>query len=182
MISIYSHLRLSFPLIPNYPPAKNKPSKFNNWSCTGTVLSNCLPTFLFLIKFSDDDFQLRSRDSHARQCHLVAQDPSLSTVYGVKQDSILNRSQYFHVVDGLEIDVMHDQLEGVLPLQLKMLLAKYIMIDKLFTLQILNDRIGSFDYGPTDVKKQTKHTKGSYLVIRFCISQSNRLVIEILLI
>jgi hypothetical protein len=118
---------------------------------------------LYLIKFSDDDFQLRSRESHARQCRLVAEDPSMSTVYGVKRDSILNRSQYFHVVDGLDIDVMHDQLEGVLPLQLKMLLTKYIIIDKLFTLRIVNDRIASFDYGPTDVKNKPSILKDHIL-------------------
>ena len=79
------------------------------------------------------------------------------------RDSILNRSQCFHVVDGLDIDVMHDQLEGVLPLQLKMLLTKYVIIDKLFMLWIVNDRIASFDYGPTDVKNKPSILKDHIL-------------------
>ena len=33
-------------------------------------------------------------------------------MYGVKRDSILNQSKFFHVVDGLDLDPMHDQLEG----------------------------------------------------------------------
>jgi hypothetical protein len=126
-----------------------------------------------LIKFSDDDFQLRSRDSHARQCHLVAEDPSLSTVFGVKRNSILNRPQYFHVVDGLHIDVMHDQLEGVLPLHLK-LLTKYIITDKLFTLRILNDRIAWFYYGPADVKNKPSILKDHILSSDHAVSQSQK--------
>ena len=43
-----------------------------------------------------------------------------SSTYGVKRSSILNQSCYFHVVDGLDLDVMHDQLEGVLPLEIKL--------------------------------------------------------------
>lgn len=45
-------------------------------------------------------------------------DPTLSSTYGVKRASILSQSRYFHVVDGLDLDVMHDQLEGTLPLQI----------------------------------------------------------------
>ena len=36
----------------------------------------------------------------------------------VKRASILNQLRFFHVVDGLCLDVMHDQLEGVLPLEI----------------------------------------------------------------
>ena len=72
-------------------------------------------------------------------------DQTLSSTYGVKRSSILNQSRSFHVVDGLDVDVIHDQLEVVLPLEIKLLLKKYINMDKHFTLDILNERISSFN-------------------------------------
>ena len=50
------------------------------------------------------------------------------------------------MVDGLDLDVMHDQLEGVLPLEIKMLLQKFITREKYFTLDLLNERIVVFSY------------------------------------
>ena len=40
--------------------------------------------------------------------------PEYHTTYGVNSQSVLNRSRYFHVVDGLSPDIMHDVLEGSL--------------------------------------------------------------------
>ena len=44
------------------------------------------------------------------------------------------------MVDGLDLDAMHDQLEGVLPLQIKLLLQNYTTGKKYFTLDLLNER------------------------------------------
>ncbi|CAB4035128.1 Hypothetical predicted protein, partial [Paramuricea clavata] len=96
---------------------------------------------------------------HKRHCNLVENNPSFSSVYGVKRDSILNQSKFFHVVDGLDLDPMHDQLEGVLPLELKMLLFKYIQSDKMVTLTTINERIASFDYGLADATNKPSPLK-----------------------
>ena len=87
----------------------------------------------------------------------------MSSAYGVKRASILNRSIYFNVVDSLDLDVMHDQLEGVLALETKMLLQKYIKGDHAFTLDTVNERICSFDYGPVDVKSKPSPLKQQVL-------------------
>lgn len=88
---------------------------------------------------------------------------TLSSTYGVKRSSILNQSRYFHVVDGLDLDVMHDQLEGVLPLEIKLLLKKYINMDKYFTLDILNERISSFNYPLVDASNKPSSIKQQVL-------------------
>ena len=72
----------------------------------------------------------------------------------VKRASILNQLRFFHVVDGLCLDVMHDQLEGVLPLEIKLLLKKYIKVEEYITLGTLIERIRTFDYGPSDISKK----------------------------
>ena len=66
-------------------------------------------------------------------------DHFLSTVYRVKRRSILNYSKFFHVIGGMDLDIMHDQLEGVLPTEVKLLLKKYINTDGYLTLDILNN-------------------------------------------
>ena len=46
--------------------------------------------------------------------------------------------------DSLDLDVMHDQLEGVLALETKMLLQQYIKGDHTFTLDTVNEMIVFF--------------------------------------
>ncbi len=80
-------------------------------------------------------------------------------VYGVKRSSVLNKSRYFNVIEGLDLDIMHDQLEGVLPLEVKMLIRKVIQVYKLITLDNLNERIATFNYGPIDQKNKPSPLK-----------------------
>ena len=68
-------------------------------------------------------------------------------LYGVKRQSILSNSRYYHVVDGLPGDAMHDILEGLLPYECKEMLKVFINEEKYFNLNQLNERIKTFDYG-----------------------------------
>jgi hypothetical protein len=93
---------------------------------------------------------MRTRQGHTNQTMLVETDPECSSAYGVKRQSALNDSKFFHVVDGLPSDIMHDILEGVLPRHVKIMLKKLIHEEKMFTLQELNNRISKFPYGLSD--------------------------------
>lgn len=115
------------------------------------------------MQFTESEFQLRTRAGHDRHCQLVQADPTLVSAYGIKRASILNQSRYFHIVDGLDLDVMHDQLEGVLPLQIKLLLKKCIREDEYFTLETLNDRIATFDYGSPEMSNKPSAIKSQVL-------------------
>ena len=94
----------------------------------------------------------RSRTTHATHCADL--DGPLhdhaATTYGVSCDSILNTSAYFHVVDGMVPDIMHDILEGSLQLHLKCLLKYCILQMKYFSLETVNTRIHSFYFGTAD--------------------------------
>jgi hypothetical protein len=54
------------------------------------------------------------------------------------------------VVGGMPPDAMHDILEGVLHYGVKEMLKEFIFVEKLFTLDELNRRISTFDYGYQD--------------------------------
>ena len=127
----------------------------------------CSETFLDLLicglQLTHDQYQLRTRASHNRHCQLVHDDPTLLSTYGVKRSSILNQSRYFHEVDGLDLDVMHDQLEGVLPLEVKLLLQKYITVDKYLTLDVLNERIAGYSYPLVDASNKPSLMKQQVL-------------------
>jgi len=85
---------------------------------------------------------LRTKDSFNRA--IKANDfPST----GIKFSSILNQLSYFHIVDNVSFDIMHDLLGGVIPDFLRLMLNDFIS-SGLFTLNQLNYRLESFNYGP----------------------------------
>ena len=49
-----------------------------------------------------------------------------ATTYGITCNSILNTLKFFHVVDGIIPDIMHDILEGTLQLHIKWLLRRFL--------------------------------------------------------
>lgn len=79
-----------------------------------------------------------------------------STTYGVNYDSILNKIPLFNVADWqLPQDVMHILLEGVLPLEIKLLLHHFTSVMKFLTIDHFNMRLDSFVFG-YDSKKPSK--------------------------
>lgn len=92
---------------------------------------------------------------HAEQCSNLdgALHKHYSTTYGINCDSILNKSRYFHVTEGLVPDVMHDVLEGALELEMKQLL-KVCISRKSLSLTTLNDAIESFPYIGADASNK----------------------------
>jgi hypothetical protein len=101
-----------------------------------------------------EEFTMRSRKMYDRHAAMVSTDPESASVYGVKAQSELNNSKYFHVVDGLPSDIMHDILEGVLPLHFKVMLRKFIVEEKRFTINELNRRIQGFAFGTSDYRNK----------------------------
>ena len=51
-------------------------------------------------------------------------------------------------------DIMHVLLEGVIPMEIKLLLPNLINEKKFFNLRLLNERIRNFQYGPNEVKSK----------------------------
>lgn len=100
-------------------------------------------------EFDDDRLELRNRENY--QLHVSQENPAAT---GVKQDSCLNTLKYFHITEHVGVDVMHDILEGVAPLEVKLMLQQFIYVEELFTLEQLNDRIVSTDYGYTNEKNK----------------------------
>ena len=108
------------------------------------------------VQFTTDQFQPRTRATHENHCKLLhgPLHDHITTTYGLHRNSILNTSNYFHIVDGLAPDIMHDILEGSLQYEIKELLKHFIYVKKYFSLDLLNDSICDFPYVLSD--KATK--------------------------
>ena len=62
---------------------------------------------------------------------------------------MLNQLRHFHTTEGLVPDVMHDILEGVLPMCVKHLLS-HLLQTSATIVDELNWRIDTFDFGPVE--------------------------------
>ena len=71
-----------------------------------------------------------------------------SLLSGIKSCSPLNKISFFNVANSqLPQDIMHILFEGVIPLEVKLMLKVFIWEKKYFSLNFLNDRIQNFSYG-----------------------------------
>lgn len=67
---------------------------------------------------------------------------------GVKEACIWHDIPNFSVLDQVGVDIMHDLLEGVCKYDMAFLIFYYINNLKIFSLEVLNDRMAGFNYGP----------------------------------
>lgn len=65
----------------------------------------------------------------------------------IKEDSAFHQIENFHITENQSVDMMHDFLEGVCTYDLNAIINELIFIKKYFTLELLNARIRSFNYG-----------------------------------
>lgn len=62
-----------------------------------------------------------------------------------------NRVPGYHVTKNISCDVLHDAMEGLIRYSLGPILCHFIRDREYFSLEILHDRISSFDSGPAEV-------------------------------
>ncbi|XP_049333157.1 uncharacterized protein LOC111195806 isoform X1 [Astyanax mexicanus] len=92
----------------------------------------------------EDESLLRNNLNY--QADLCLNNP---TETGLKRESALNRLEFYKVVDNVTPDIMHDILEGIGGYEVKLVLNSLIE-QKLITLDQINYRLTSFDYGFID--------------------------------
>lgn len=97
---------------------------------------------------ADRELSVRTEANHDHDLNVVKQGEK-GSLHGVQGNCVLNqRLDYFHTVSGFPPDVLHDLLEGIVPVELAVCIRKMIL-SKCFTLQYLNKRIASFPYQHT---------------------------------
>ena len=92
---------------------------------------------------------LRSREAYDAQILEVEKNPELSSLYGIKERSVLNQLNYFHITDGCPGDIAHDIFEGFAVDFTSAIVVRFIK-DKLLTISIINRKIHEFPYAEVD--------------------------------
>ena len=109
------------------------------------------------LQFLEEAFTLRTPSHHDYYCSMLDGPLALfdSTTYGVNSVSPLNDIDNFHVANGqLPQDIMHVLYEGVMPLNMRLMLNRFVFEEGLFSLETLNHRIFSFPYSRHEAKNK----------------------------
>ena len=96
----------------------------------------------------EEEKLLRTRSNY--ESDLKINDSSRT---GIKEKCVFHQIEDFHITENQSVDMMHDFLEGVCTYDLHAIISELIFTKKYFTLEILNARIKSFNYGNENTNK-----------------------------
>lgn len=107
--------------------------------CMGSV-EQCQVT-----EVSERKFPQRTKASHDLHVQTVQESDTLSSHFGVKGGVLRESLNYLHTIMGFPPDLLHDLLEGIVPMELSLCVKEMIRLNY-FTLEYLNNKITSFPY------------------------------------
>jgi len=80
---------------------------------------------------------IRNIENYSEHCN--------KKMFGVQEPYTFNKIPAFHLLNNLSVDPMHDLLEGVCRYDIGKILNNFINVEKLFTLQHLNNRLSNYE-------------------------------------
>lgn len=101
-------------------------------------------------------YALRDEQWYKENLNRLRKKKITSTECGLKPAGcILNDLQEFHITKNHSFDTMHDLAEGVIPITIQLVLSRYYKNKKLgFTVDFINHRLATFNYGYRDRKNK----------------------------
>jgi hypothetical protein len=100
-------------------------------------------------KFSEDAFVIRTPEVHNYHLQKLKSNPDDVSLYGVYHDCPYFQLPYFCNVTSFHPDLMHDNLEGVAPLILRLVIRNFHTRNTVSVSQ-LNQRLEAFEFGKND--------------------------------
>jgi hypothetical protein len=109
-------------------------------------------------KFTTASFITKTKATYEKQLQVVQKDKSKKrkdsfALTGIHRSSNLNKLNYFHMTSNFSCDIMHDLYEGIVPLELNLIIL-YCLKKKFFTLDEFNHELLNYNYGPLDHKNK----------------------------
>lgn len=102
------------------------------------------------LEFNENAYERKTKEIYEENLVQVLSNNENRKVFGVNDKCMLNELRYFHTSNNYSFDLTHDLWEGVVQIELSLILSRYIFVDKIFDFEFLNSRIVSFKYGVTD--------------------------------
>lgn len=87
----------------------------------------------------------RTHDTHSGHCEEAKTDKKAFRRHGVKSSLLLDDLVHFNSVESMSADIMHDLLEGIVKVELALILQSYVNRG-VFTLRQFNLAIDGFNY------------------------------------
>ena len=101
--------------------------------------------------YRDNDFTTRLKLNYDES--VIAALAKNKNDFGIKTDSPFNDLNYFHVINGMAVDVMHDILEGIAQTNIAILTSHLNQV-KVLDLKSIFVRLNEFQYGRHDGENQ----------------------------
>lgn len=107
--------------------------------------------------FEENRFSRRTLEKHIRQCQEIDKastdtlKASLGTTYGINRRSILVDFGSFDLIRQTPQDKMHVVLDGVAPMEVKLVL-KHLILSGQIELDVFNSAIQNCPYSPLDIR------------------------------
>ena len=99
--------------------------------------------------FKSTEFVMRTKEGYQNNVRIIECDPDFASVYGLKSNSCLNSLTYFHVINGLLLDLAHDIFEGVAVDVIFHVLINFVN-DGVLTINEINGNIVNFIFSQID--------------------------------
>jgi len=97
--------------------------------------------------FNDSELQARTLELYGEHIRELASGNIGTSDCGIKRPSAFSSLQYYSPASNDAADIMHDLFEGVVPLETKLFLCHLLFQVRCISLQEINNRIKSHDYG-----------------------------------
>ena len=127
-----------------------------NFSSSLRLCRHCNASKVLLPKtVKENKFIPRTKEIYEKQVTAVGNHPELASLYGVKEQSPLNKLKYFHVAEGLPSDIAHDIFGGVVKNVLETVIVELVN-QGLITYEDIRDKLVKFSY--CEIDKSNKPT------------------------
>ncbi|XP_065672051.1 uncharacterized protein LOC136089885 [Hydra vulgaris] len=117
---------------------------------SGRICRNCMVPHINIRNIkTESQCILRTKTSHNYHVNSVLIDPTLMPVYGVKKECPFSILNYFHPIDSMPQDILHDILEGLMSVNFSVVI-KGLVKNKFLTVCELRNILKNFKYGITE--------------------------------
>ena len=103
--------------------------------------------------FYEANFVKRTKLSYDEAVNMIDQPGYNEAATGIKHGCIFNSLRYFHVMDNFAVDAMHDLLEGIVPLEMSLVLLA-LQADGYITLDEFNKLLTEFEFDLSDLNSR----------------------------
>lgn len=92
----------------------------------------------------------RTLELHQEHLRLVGDNPEAERLCGVRQNACLHDLRHFHCTLNHVFDALHDGPEGIIAMEIRLVLKNFVCTNRYLTASALNRRIRAFNYGVSD--------------------------------